>query len=122
MSSRDIEGENPLYLPQAKVYTRACALGPCILVTEQLLRPETLISLRILRAGSVVFSGETPLSQMKRSPLSLIEYLYRENTFPFGAVLLTGTGIVPPDSFTLEINDEVQITIEGIGTLVNPVD
>jgi 2-dehydro-3-deoxy-D-arabinonate dehydratase len=122
MSSRDIEGENPLYLPQAKVYTRACALGPCILVTDQLLPPETLISLRISRAGSIVFSGETPLSQMKRSPLSLIEYLYRENTFPFGAVLLTGTGIVPPDSFTLEINDEVQIAIEGIGTLVNPVD
>jgi 2-dehydro-3-deoxy-D-arabinonate dehydratase len=122
MSSRDIEGENPLYLPQAKVYTRACALGPCILVTDQLLSPETLISLRISRAGSVVFSGETPLSQMKRSPLDLIEYLYRENTFPSGAILLTGTGIVPPDSFTLGINDEVQITIQGIGTLVNSVD
>lgn len=122
MSSRDIEGENPLYLPQAKVYTRACALGPCILVTDQPLPPETLISLRISRTGSVVFSGETPLSQMKRSPLSLIEYLYRENTFPTGAILLTGTGIVPPDSFTLAINDEVQITIDGIGTLVNSVD
>ena len=122
MSSRDIEGENPLYLPQAKVYTRACALGPCILVTDELLRPETLISLQILRGGSVVFSGETPLSQLKRSPLSLIEYLFRENTFPAGAILLTGTGIVPPDSFTLAIGDEVRITIDGIGTLINPVD
>jgi len=122
MSSRDIEGENPLYLPQAKVYTRACALGPCILVTEEMLRPETLISLQILRGGNVAFSGETPLSQLKRSPLSLIEYLFRENTFPGGAILLTGTGIVPPDSFTLAVADEVRITIDGIGTLVNPVD
>src|SRR3954467_7016370 len=116
MSSRDIEGENPLYLPQAKVYTRACALGPCILVTEEMLRPETLISLQIVRGGSVAFSGETPLSQLKRSPLSLIEYLFRENTFPGGAILLTGTGIVPPDSFTLAVADEVRITIDGIGT------
>jgi len=122
MSSRDIEGENPLYLPQAKVYTRACALGPCILVTGELLRPDTLISLNILRGGSVAFSGETPLSQMKRSPFSLIEYLFLENSFPSGVVLLTGTGIVPPDSFTLAQGDEVRIGIEGIGTLVNPVD
>ncbi len=122
MSSRDIEGENPLYLPQAKVYTRACALGPCILVTENPLPPETEIAIQILRGGRVVFSGETPLSQMKRSPLSLIEYLFRENTFPDGAILLTGTGIVPPDSFTLAPGDEVRITIAGIGTLVNSVD
>jgi 2-dehydro-3-deoxy-D-arabinonate dehydratase len=122
MSSRDIEGENPLYLPQAKVYTRACALGPCILVTGELLRPETLISLNIFRSGTVVFSGETPLSQMKRSPFSLIEYLFLENSFPSGVILLTGTGIVPPDSFTLAQGDEVRIGIEGIGTLVNPVD
>ncbi len=122
MSSRDIEGENPLYLPQAKVYTRACALGPCILVTEDLLPPETQISIQISRGGSVAFSGETPLSQMKRSPLSLIEYLFRENSFPAGAILLTGTGIVPPDSFTLAPADEIRITIAGIGTLVNSVD
>lgn len=122
MSSRDIEGENPLYLPQAKVYTRACGLGPCILVTNEALAPETEISIKILRGGEVAFSGETPLSQMKRSPLSLIEYLFRENSFPEGAILLTGTGIVPPDSFTLAIGDEVQISIQGIGTLVNPVD
>jgi 2-dehydro-3-deoxy-D-arabinonate dehydratase len=122
MSSRDIEGENPLYLPQAKVYTRACALGPSILVSEDPLRPETEISIQILRGGNVVFSGETPLSQMKRSLLSLIEYLYRENSFPSGAILLTGTGIVPPDSFTLELADEIRITIDGIGTLVNSVD
>lgn len=122
MSSRDIEGENPLYLPQAKVYTRACAIGPCILVTEDLLPAETEISIQISRGASVAFSGETPLSQMKRSPLSLIEYLFRENSFPGGAILLTGTGIVPPDSFTLAPADEIRITIEGIGTLVNSVD
>jgi 2-dehydro-3-deoxy-D-arabinonate dehydratase len=122
MSSRDIEGENPLYLPQAKVYTRACALGPCVLVTEELLPQETLISLDISRNGASVFSGETPLSQLKRSPLSLVDYLFRENTFPDGAILLTGTGIVPPDSFTLAPGDEVRITIVGIGTLVNSVD
>ena len=122
MSSRDIEGENPLYLPQAKVYLRACALGPCILVSEEPLPPETEISIQILRGGNVVFSGETPLSQMKRSPLSLIEYLYMENSFPSGAILLTGTGIVPPDSFTLALADEIRITIGGIGTLVNSVD
>jgi 2-dehydro-3-deoxy-D-arabinonate dehydratase len=122
MSSRDIEGENPLYLPQAKVYTRACALGPCILVTADPLSPQTEISIQILRGGTVVFSGETPLSQMKRSPLSLIEYLFRENSFPAGAILLTGTGIVPPDSFTLAPGDEVRITIGGIGTLANSVD
>ena len=122
MSSRDIEGENPLYLPQAKVYTRACALGPCILVTADPLSPQTEISIQILRGGTVVFSGETPLSQMKRSPLSLIEYLFRENSFPAGAILLTGTGIVPPDSFTLAPADEVRITIDGIGTLANSVD
>jgi 2-dehydro-3-deoxy-D-arabinonate dehydratase len=75
-----------------------------------------------LRGGTVVFSGETPLSQMKRSPLSLIEYLFRENSFPAGAILLTGTGIVPPDSFTLAPGDEVRITIGGIGTLANSVD
>src|SRR4051794_12002947 len=122
MSSRDIEGENPLYLPQAKVYLRACALGPCILVSEEPLAPETEISIQILRGGNVVFSGETPLSQMKRSPLSLIEYLYMENSFPSGAILLTGTGIVPPDSFTLAPADEIRITIDGIGTLANSVD
>ncbi|MFL6417064.1 MAG: fumarylacetoacetate hydrolase family protein [Bryobacteraceae bacterium] len=122
MSSRDIEGENPLYLPQAKVYTRACALGPCVLVTDEPLPQETLISIQISRSGNGVFSGETPLSQLKRSPLSLIEYLFRENTFPDGAILLTGTGIVPPDSFTLAPGDEIRITIEGIGTLVNSVD
>src|SRR3954468_20076457 len=122
MSSRDIEGENPLYLPQAKVYTRACALGPCILVTADSLSPQTEISIQILRRGTVVFSGETPLSQMKRSPLSLIEYLFRENSFPTGAILLTGTGIVPPDALTLTPAGGVRITIDGIGTLANSVD
>ncbi|MFL6448752.1 MAG: fumarylacetoacetate hydrolase family protein [Bryobacteraceae bacterium] len=122
MSSRDIEGENPLYLPQAKVYLRSCALGPCILVSEEPLPPETQISIQVLRGGDVAFSGETPLSQLKRSLSSLIEYLYLDNSFPAGAILLTGTGIVPPDSFTLAPADEIRITIDGIGTLVNSVD
>ncbi len=122
MSSRDIEGENPLYLPQAKVYDRSCALGPCILVTSELLPPETAIQLEIGRKGQVVFSGETRLSQMKRSPAALSEYLLRETSFPHGCFLMTGTGIVPPDDFTLQKGDEIRITIERIGTLTNLVE
>ena len=122
MSSRDIEGENPLYLPQAKVYDRSCALGPGILVTAEPLAPETAIELEIVRRKEVVFSGETMLSQMKRSPATLAEYLFRENTFPNGCFLMTGTGIVPPDDFTLKGGDEIRITIGGIGTLMNLVE
>ena len=122
MSSRDIEGENPLYLPQAKVYDRSCALGPCILATSEPLAPETAIQLEITRDGTTVFSDKTNLSQLKRSPSTLAEYLFRENTFPNGCFLLTGTGIVPPDDFTLERGDEIQITIPLIGTLHNSVD
>jgi 2-dehydro-3-deoxy-D-arabinonate dehydratase len=122
MSSRDIEGENPLYLPQAKVYTRSCGLGPCIFVSDSPLAPETKISITIVRDEQPVFSEETTLSQLKRDPKSLIEYLYRENSFPFGAILLTGTGIIPPDEFTLAIGDEVRISIGNIGTLTNRVD
>src|SRR5947209_13426025 len=122
MSSRDIEGENPLYLPQAKVYKRSCGLGPCIFVSDSPLAPETKISITIVRDEQPVFSEETTLSQLKRDPQSLIEYLYRENSFPFGAILLTGTGIIPPDKFTLAIGDEVRISIGNIGTLTNRVD
>jgi 2-dehydro-3-deoxy-D-arabinonate dehydratase len=121
MSSRDIEGENPLYLPQAKVYDRSCALGPCVLVSDGPLAPETTIALEILRAGKSVFSDKIALSSMKRDPQSLVEYLYRNNTFPSGCFLLTGTGIVPPDSFTLNTGDQIRITIGGIGTLANAV-
>jgi 2-dehydro-3-deoxy-D-arabinonate dehydratase len=122
MSSRDIEGENPLYLPQAKVYDRCCALGPCILVSSEPLAAETTIRLEIRRRGEVVFTDETALSQMKRPPLELAGYLFRENKFPNGCFLLTGTGIVPPDDFTLNVGDEIRIKIEGIGTLRNLVD
>jgi 2-dehydro-3-deoxy-D-arabinonate dehydratase len=121
MSSRDIEGENPLYLPQAKVYDRSCALGPCIYVTDEPLPASTEIQLEILRAGKTEFSDRTTLSAMKRDPASLVEYLYRNNSFPQGCFLLTGTGVVPPDSFTLQHGDEIRITIPPIGTLVNQV-
>ena len=122
MSARDIEGENPLYLPQAKFYKQCCGLGPCVLVPEEPLdRAGTKIVLSIKRAGAEVFHGETDLAQMARSFEDLIGWLGKENDFPHGAVLLTGTGIVPPDEFTLENGDEVAITVTGIGTLVNPV-
>jgi 2-dehydro-3-deoxy-D-arabinonate dehydratase len=121
MSSRDIEGENPLYLPQAKVYTQSCGLGPGILIRSQPLPPETEIQLEIIRADATVFLGQTRLSELKRTPEELVEYLFRDNSFPFGCFLLTGTGIVPPDEFTLAVGDEIRITIEPIGTLINHV-
>ncbi len=121
MSSRDIEGENPLYLPQAKVYDRSCALGPCILVTDVPLAQETEIRLEIRRSHEIAFEGATTLQAIKREFTSLAEYLYRDNSFPHGAFLLTGAGIVPPDSFTLEQGDEITITIPPIGSLVNSV-
>ena len=121
MSSRDIEGENPLYLPQAKVYDRSCALGPGILISDQPLPVSTGISLEIQRGGQSVFSGATTLAELKRPVTTLVEYLYRESSFPNGCFLLTGTGIVPPDSFTLKHGDAVHITIAGIGTLINEV-
>ena len=120
MSSRDIEGENPLYLPQAKVWSSCCGLGPGIVVRDPL-PPETTIRISILRAGEQVFSGATALSQMKRGFEELAEYLFRDNTFPQGCFLLTGTGIVPPNEFTLHSGDEIQIEIAGIGTLINLV-
>jgi len=121
MSSRDIEGENPLYLPQAKVYDRSCALGPCLLVQDDPLPATTEILLEIRRGSAVVFSGATTLKEMKRKPEELVRYLYRNNSFPQGCFLLTGTGIVPPDSFTLKSGDEIRITIPPIGILVNAV-
>ena len=122
MSSRDIEGENPLYLPQAKVYARSCGLGPGILVSDRPLPAETEIRLEIRRAGEPAFEGQTSLASLKRTPEELVAFLFRENSFPQGCFLLTGTGIVPPDSFTLAAGDEVRITIPPIGTLVNLVE
>ena len=122
MSARDIEGENPLYLPQAKLYNDCCALGPCILIPESPInRAEWYITLAIRRQGSEVFRGQTNLDQMKRTFDDLIDWLFRDNSFPDGVVLLTGTGIVPPNEFTLEAGDVVSIDITGIGTLTNPV-
>ena len=121
MSSRDIEGENPLYLPQAKVYDRSAALGPCLLVTDTPPPGETAIELEIRREETSVFRGSTTISQIKRSFASLVEYLFRDNPFPVGCYLMTGTGIVPPDDFTLRAGDEVRITIAPIGTLINVV-
>ena len=121
MSSRDIEGENPLYLPQAKVYDRSCALGPCILISSEPLPKATPIRLEILRGGQTEFTGSTTLAELKREPSTLVEYLFRDNSFPFGTFLMTGTGIVPPDSFTLKSGDRIQITIDPIGTLTNEV-
>lgn len=121
MSSRDIEGENPLYLPQAKVYDRSAALGPCLLVTDTLPAAGTAIALEIRRAGTAAFQGETTVGQIKRPLPSLVEWLFRENAFPHGALLMTGTGVVPPDSFTLARGDEIRITIGPVGTLINTV-
>ena len=121
MSSRDIEGQNPLYLPQAKVYDRSCALGPCLLISDEALPSATEIRMEVERDGLVIFSGVTRLSEMKRQPQELVDYLYRSNSFPAGSFLFTGTGVVPPDSFTLHRGYEIRITIPPIGTLVNVV-
>ena len=122
MSARDIEGENPLYLPQAKVYNGCCGLGPYVWIPEQPVdRPATKIRLTIERSGGVAFTGETDLGQMKREFEELIDWLTRENDLVTGAFLLTGTGVVPPDNFTLVNGDLVSIEIAGIGTLTNPI-
>ncbi|RYF65440.1 MAG: 2-hydroxyhepta-2,4-diene-1,7-dioate isomerase [Cytophagaceae bacterium] len=122
MSSRSIEGENPLYLPQAKSYDRSASLGPCLYVPGKPIAPETLISLTIERAGDVMFSQDIQISQMKRGHTELVSFLFRECSFPDGVFLMTGTGIVPPNTFTLQSADRITITIEGIGSLVNWVD
>jgi 2-dehydro-3-deoxy-D-arabinonate dehydratase len=121
MSCRDIEGENPLYLPQAKIYEGACALGPGVLIAEEELPSSTSIRISVRRGEREPFSGATSLTQMKRSLVELAQWLFREQTFPVGCYLLTGTGVIPPDDFTLERGDEVAIAIEGIGELVNTV-
>ncbi|HEU4752882.1 MAG TPA: fumarylacetoacetate hydrolase family protein, partial [Armatimonadota bacterium] len=116
------EGENPLYLPQAKVYRQACGLGPVILIeTEPRDHRELAISLEIRRGGTVAFSANTSTGQMKRTFRELAGWLGRDNLFPHGTFLLTGTGIVPGDDFTLQPGDEVRITVPEIGTLANPV-
>ena len=122
MSSRDIEGDNPLYLPQAKVYDQCCGLGPWITLLEAMPpRDQTGIALKILRSGRAAFEGQTSLGQMARSFEDLIGWLGRDNSFPTGAFLLTGTGIVPDSDFTLQSGDVVEITIDGIGTLRNRI-
>lgn len=122
VSSRDIEGENPLYLPQAKVYDGSCAIGPVITLAGAMPTLSGVqIKLDIDRGGKRAFEGTTNLGQMARTPENLVEWLCRETSFPHGAILLTGTGIVPPDAFTLASGDEVRISIDGIGTLANRV-
>lgn len=122
MSSRSIEGENPLYLPQAKVYRGSCALGPCLVVGTEAVSPASMISISIRRDGTGVFAGETEVAQIKRSFDELAAYLFRENEFPNGAYLMTGTGVVPGADFTLQSGDRIRITVEGIGTLENTVE
>ena len=121
MSSRSIEGENPLYLPQAKVYRGSCAVGPCLVVGAAPAK-EAMISVKIKRSGEEVFSGSTEVSQIKRGFDELAEFLFRENEFPKGALLMTGTGVVPDSDFTLSSGDVITITIDGIGTLENKVE
>jgi 2-dehydro-3-deoxy-D-arabinonate dehydratase len=120
MSSRSIEGENPLYLPQAKVYLGCAAVGPCILVQQNPLPDAHKIRLEITRAGNLAFAGETTLSQLKRKPQELADWLFRANSFPIGCLMMTGTGVVP-DDFTLAKGDQVRIEIEGIGILENEI-
>lgn len=121
MSSRDIEGENLLYLPQAKIYRDSCALGPCITLATETEARQWQIAIQIVRRGERAFAGTTAVAQIKRSFGELADYLFRSQDFPHGAILLTGTGIVPPESFTLQTGDQVTITIDGIGTLQNTV-
>jgi 2-dehydro-3-deoxy-D-arabinonate dehydratase len=121
MSSRSIEGENPLYLPQAKTYDACAAIGPCIYVTEEALDKNTTIRLEINRDNKTVFEGNIAISQMKRTPQELVSFVFRECSFPYGCLIMTGTGIVPENDFTLKSGDEIKISIEGIGTLVNQV-
>lgn len=122
MSSRDIEGENPLYLPQAKCYERSAAIGPCLWVPEHPINPDTKIRMQISRNGNLVFTGEISINQMKRKHDELISYLFRAMHFQEGAYLMTGTCLVPPNDFTLQPGDKVSMMIDGIGTLENYVE
>lgn len=121
MSSRSIEGENPLYLPQAKVYAGCAAIGPCLFLTDEAIEATASIKLEIHRAGVLAFTGEASLTQLKRKPQELADWLFRANTFPIGCFLMTGTGIVP-DDFTLEVGDSVRIGIDEIGVLENFIE
>jgi len=121
MSSRSIEGENPLYLPQAKTYDACAAVGPCIYVTEEPLDEKTKIQLIINRNNKRVFEGTVGIDQMKRKPEELVSFVFRECSFPHGCLIMTGTGIVPGNEFTLKSGDEVRISIDHIGELVNVV-
>jgi 2-dehydro-3-deoxy-D-arabinonate dehydratase len=121
MSSRSIEGENPLYLPQAKVYASCAALGPSVVLTDEPFPSDTEIAMSIVRDDETIFTGSSALDRIKRSFDELVEHLFRDNEFPAGSFLMTGTGIVPDDGFTLASGDVVSITIDGLGTLVNPV-
>jgi 2-dehydro-3-deoxy-D-arabinonate dehydratase len=121
MSSRDIEGQNPLYLPQAKVYDGSCAIGPCLLLADGDLPKEMGIRIQIERGGASAYSGQTTLAELKRSLTELVSYLFRENSFPEGVFLMTGTGIVPHDEFTLASGDRIVISIDNIGALENLV-
>jgi 2-dehydro-3-deoxy-D-arabinonate dehydratase len=121
MSSRSIEGENPLYLPQAKTYDECAALGPCIYITDKPLDTNTIIALEINRDKKKVFEGSIAINQIKRSLQELVSFVYRECSFPYGCLIMTGTGIVPGSDFTLRSGDEIKITIDNIGTLINTV-
>lgn len=123
VSSRSIEGENPLYLPQAKVYDRSCAIGPAIVpLASAPPLAELRIEMEVRRGGAVAFEGETVLAKLRRSPEELVDWLFRARRFPRGVALLTGTGVVPPPEFTLLVGDVVTIDIPGVGRLVNPVE
>jgi 2-dehydro-3-deoxy-D-arabinonate dehydratase len=121
MSSRSIEGENPLYLPQAKTYDGCAALGPCVYITDKPLDKDTMIRLEISRNNEKVFEGSVGINQMKRNPEELVSFVFRECSFPAGCLIMTGTGIVPGSDFTLHSGDEIKITIDHIGTLINRV-
>lgn len=121
VSSKDIESENPLYLSQAKSYDASAAIGPCLYVPKESIDPNAMIQLEILSNDENIFFGEISINRMKRKHTELVEYLFKETSFMYGVYLMTGTGIVPPDKFTLQEGDEIRISIEGIGTLVNKV-
>jgi 2-dehydro-3-deoxy-D-arabinonate dehydratase len=121
VSSVDIEGENPLYLAQAKSFDASTAIGPCLYVPKGQIDPNTMIQIEIINNGENIFFGEVSINRMKRKHMELVEYLFKETSFPYGVYLMTGTGIVPPDGFALKEGDEILISIDGIGTLMNYV-
>jgi 2-dehydro-3-deoxy-D-arabinonate dehydratase len=122
MSSRSIEGENPLYLPQAKSYDGSAAIGPCIYVSAAPISPDTIIRMQIKRDGIIMYADEVAINKMKRSHTELVEFLFRECSFPHGCLLMTGTCLVPPNNFTLQSGDEIIIRIDDIGELKNIVE